>query len=62
MWGLDQIPGFAQINQDDLHLSLTGYIEAGYFYDLSNPHSSTPAEALPMISFFSPVITRTSSC
>lgn len=47
MWGLDQIPGFAQINQDDLHLSLTGYIEAGYFYDLTNPHPTTPARSSP---------------
>ncbi|HEX4053500.1 MAG TPA: outer membrane beta-barrel protein [Tepidisphaeraceae bacterium] len=46
MWGLDQIPGFTQTNQDDLHLSLTGYMEMGYFYDLTNPHPTIGAGGL----------------
>jgi len=47
MWGLDQIPGFASANADYLHLSITGYAEMGYFYDMTVPKNVSPPRSPP---------------
>src|SRR5580700_208927 len=45
MWGLDQI-GVGKV-LEDLHISITGYGEMGYFYDLTVPHNSAPPRSAP---------------
>jgi hypothetical protein len=45
MWGLDQI-GVGK-TLEDLHLSITGYGEMGYFYDLTVPKNVLPGRSAP---------------
>jgi hypothetical protein len=45
MWGLDQI-GVGKF-MEDLHLSLTGYGDMGYFYDLTVPKNIAPPRSAP---------------
>jgi Putative beta-barrel porin-2, OmpL-like. bbp2 len=45
MWGLDQI-GVGKF-MEDLHLSLTGYGDMGYFYDLTVPKNVAPPRSAP---------------
>jgi hypothetical protein len=47
MWGLGEIPGFDAANRDYLHLSITGYVEAGYLYDLTAPRNVSPPRSAP---------------
>jgi len=45
MWGLDQI-GVGKV-LEKLNISITGYGEMGYFYDLTVPHNTAPARSSP---------------
>ncbi len=45
MWGLDKI-GVGKV-LEDLHMSITGYGELGYFYDLTVPNNSLPGRSAP---------------
>jgi hypothetical protein len=45
MWGLDQV-GAGKVMKD-LNLSITGYIELGYFYDLTAPKDTQPDRGVP---------------
>lgn len=45
MWGLDQI-GVGKV-LEDAHISITGYGEMGYFYDLTVPKNSAPPRSAP---------------
>jgi hypothetical protein len=45
MWGLDKI-GVGKV-LEDLHLSITGYGEMGYFYDLTVPKNTAPPRSAP---------------
>jgi len=39
---------------NDLHLTLGGYIEAGYLYDLTNPHNQNPPRSAPADNIYFP--------
>ena len=46
MWGLDQI-GIGKA-LESWNVSINGYVEAGYFYDFTVPHSNAPARHTPL--------------
>ncbi|MGA2441945.1 MAG: outer membrane beta-barrel protein [Tepidisphaeraceae bacterium] len=52
MWGLDQV-GAGKVMKD-LELSFTGYVELGYFYDLTSPKDTQTDRSSPRDAIFFP--------